>query len=151
MIQLPLHQPELERFWRLASPSAMDSLSTLTHLSFPQQEFQNTNPSLYTVRLSGVLHQYSHHTNDWLREFGIIPGPNSLGGSPYKRLCKEYNELKDIACDLSSILLAEPRYDDMVYAIASLSFCSRLTATSSIGKGRSSALYVCRYTRNVQG
>jgi hypothetical protein len=154
VIQLPLYQPELERFWRLASPSTMDSLSTLAEPSVSQQNSLGTYSGLFTGRRSQVQHEYPHHTDGWLREYGIIsewgitPGPD---GTARGTLTRIHKELKNIECDPPGMLSVGPIGDEMVYTTTSLSFLSRLTTTSSIGKVLSRVLYVCRPTCNAQG
>lgn len=148
VIQLPLYQSELERFQRLASPSATGPLSALSDPSVAQRGSQGTYSALVIGRRSRVIQRDSTRSDGWLRQFGIVPEPNRTRGCPYIRLYKEWI---DITSDPSGTFLAKPISNNMVYSIASLSFLSRLTTTSSLGKGLSLVLYVCHHTCNTRG
>ena len=108
VIKLPLHEPELRRFWNLASPSAMSSAMTIT-----EQAATRMNPDVQMVPDPEFPHL---NDEEWLRNFGLIKQtPTGHGGSPLKRINKE---LADLGRDPPSSVSAAPRStehgDDLV-------------------------------------
>ena len=82
VIKLPLHEPELRRFWNLASPSAMSSATTVT-----EQAVTRMDPYVQMVPDP----EFPHLSDEiWLKSYGLISQAfEGQGGSSLKRIKKE--------------------------------------------------------------
>jgi hypothetical protein len=105
VIKLPLHEPELRRFWNLASPSAMSSATTVTEQAATR--FVQMPADLGVAHLSDEV---------WLRTFGLIQQKSERqDGGSLKRIKKELANInRDPPSSASAGPISNEHGDDLV-------------------------------------
>lgn len=97
VIKLPLYDPELRRFLRLASRSAMSSATTLQYLDDTSEP---RSPAMYTLRKMAMLSEsppsieYSYHPRAWALANGVIRRGGFRKGAMAKTMMKLMTHLE---------------------------------------------------------